>query len=501
MTAARSRLIFYILLIVAVVPLFVSKYTVTMDGPAHIHNVNLIVDLLSGNQHTATYLEFNPHFQPNYLTQMVLLPLQLILPDWLAEKILLLLLVVGIPMSMRWFIRGYSDIHSADLAGIMTIPLAWSFFTFMGFYNFIASIILMFIMMGLWFRWRDAMGIKRAIIFSLVGLATLIAHPVGLLIGIFLLAILEIAKYGFRRLKAIGTLLVACSPALLLTIFYAIRKSSGEVWSFYNLEHELNWIVKGWMGNSHPGHAEQEFIPGVAFMIFYLIQTVLFFIYGVSKTVRIWWTLAFLFVLGFFFMPFGLASGGFIPERSLFFFYVSIIVGTAIAMRTSKGYVVLTILAGLLVGIQVGFRSYLFTLSSQVAEDVAYVTSDIKDDSSILPVVCWNEPSYTHVSNVAGYDRSVVIFENYEAKVGHFPLVFKPETDPNGRIHRISNGRPQPLIEEYETATGETVDHILFLGQIDLTDCATCVHELDANTFSISKVSESGYVTLISRNN
>lgn len=107
---------FWLLLLVHLVPVWASHYFLTADGPAHLYNAALLKAMLvepASSAHQLLALNLNP--EPNYLSHLLLAGLLTVLPPWLAEKVILTACVAGLPLALRYIIKGKSA--SGRLAG------------------------------------------------------------------------------------------------------------------------------------------------------------------------------------------------------------------------------------------------------------------------------------------------------------------------------------------------------------------------------------------------
>ena len=95
---------FYAFLIINLLPVLVFKFFPTVDGPAHLYNSRLIIELFWQTGPLDTYFSFN-EITPNWLGHILLSFFQLIFPAYAAEKCLLLIYFIGFPLSFRAFIK------------------------------------------------------------------------------------------------------------------------------------------------------------------------------------------------------------------------------------------------------------------------------------------------------------------------------------------------------------------------------------------------------------
>ena len=99
---------FYVFLVINLLPILVFKFFPTVDGPAHLYNSRLIIELLGQNSLLDNYFIFN-EIAPNWLGHILLSFFQLLFPAYIAEKCLLLIYFIGFPVSFRAFIKIQPD--------------------------------------------------------------------------------------------------------------------------------------------------------------------------------------------------------------------------------------------------------------------------------------------------------------------------------------------------------------------------------------------------------
>ena len=65
-------LIFFIFLIIHLLPLFSVDILLTLDGPSHLYNAKLFNELLTGNDLVSELYQINTELVPNYLGHLIL---------------------------------------------------------------------------------------------------------------------------------------------------------------------------------------------------------------------------------------------------------------------------------------------------------------------------------------------------------------------------------------------------------------------------------------------
>ena len=160
--------LFYVFLVINLLPLLVFKFFPTVDGPAHLYNSRLIIELLGQDSYLENYFTFN-EIAPNWLGHIMLSIFQFVFPAYIAEKCLLLIYFIGFPVSFRAFIKIQPD-HNNTLI-YYVFPFTYSFLLYYGFYNFHIGLVLFFCTLYFWLKYKNDFTIKRT--FFLLILTTL----------------------------------------------------------------------------------------------------------------------------------------------------------------------------------------------------------------------------------------------------------------------------------------------------------------------------------------
>src|SRR6185436_14819205 len=127
--------------------IFLFRYFVTHDGPAHLYNANLITHMIFDNNDPASNIfEFTPGIVPNWIAHILLAAFNLLLRADLAEKAFLLSYVFLLAYSFRRLIL---TINAQSIAASYLIfPFVFSFTLQIGFFSFSFGIAVMFIVLA-----------------------------------------------------------------------------------------------------------------------------------------------------------------------------------------------------------------------------------------------------------------------------------------------------------------------------------------------------------------
>src|SRR5258708_7639932 len=131
-------LIFAMVVLLHLVPVWAFRYLPTQDGPSHVANALMLKDYWQSG--TRYHELFEPRWEafPNWTSHALLVGLMCIVPLLVAEKMLVSVYIIGFAGSFRYFLSAF---------GSQTTPLApvWLLFVFnrfflMGFYHFCLSL-------------------------------------------------------------------------------------------------------------------------------------------------------------------------------------------------------------------------------------------------------------------------------------------------------------------------------------------------------------------------
>ena len=202
---------------------FLSEtYFFTNDGAAHVYSATILNDLVfNSDSMYAPYFEINTFPSPNWLGHFLLFFFVPVFGGIVAEKILLIIIVVGCPIALRFFLqkRGRSVVPAYIL--ILTTHHTLLYF---GFYNFSLGILVLLV--ALIFTPLPSTIINRKRLILLTGLYLLLyfSHLFVLFIAVaFQIALIFDSIDGpFKKrvkttLKHLSRIAISFIPAFILT--------------------------------------------------------------------------------------------------------------------------------------------------------------------------------------------------------------------------------------------------------------------------------------------
>ena len=158
-----EKYFFFLIVFISLLPIISSKYFPTIDGPAHLHNANLLRHIwFEGNTNLLQFFDFNKELNSNLVNHVWFAFGGLFLPSHLVEKSILVFYVIALPFSFRYLIRNIVDSeNSGKVSSYLIFPLIYSFPFCIGFFNFCIGIPIILWCLGLWYKNKNNPSNKK----------------------------------------------------------------------------------------------------------------------------------------------------------------------------------------------------------------------------------------------------------------------------------------------------------------------------------------------------
>jgi hypothetical protein len=498
-------LLFIAIMVLNVIPFISLKIFPSLDGASHLANANVIRHLLfSNNTFLPQFFSINPEPVPNWTGHAFLALLMTIMPAWIAEKIMIALMLILMPFAFRRLIQTLSP--GIPWLSYLIFPFTHSMFLIYGFYNFNISIILFLFTLNFFLRRKDRwVRFSNLLILGLLLALTYFSHILTFgLLGISLLLWIIVSACNAsmddpeqrkrivwgRILKQSALLMLsAIIPLALSAWFFTVRSSSGEI--AYLPESELfsKWIHLKPL-RSMDGIAESKSIRFLAWLFISLILFVMIRMQflntfhsrkhlnheaGIPKAENtiysFWFFIVFFgFLLLYMVAPDSFGSGSYISDRICFIALLILILWLS-AMRIPVWILILAAMIG--VGVNFKHVTVLkekLTFHHPLALACSNASKKIPGNVQVLPVNMLHHFFTGHFADYLATDKPVVMVYNYECSFGYFPLVWNKEKRPNYFIG--DSLRPKDLYIPFELEKGRPfrkVDYIFLLGTYDTT--------------------------------
>lgn len=237
---SKSTWLLGALIIAYLLPIWLFPYFPTQDGVSHVYNSQILTEYRNPDYEFRAYYEINGYPFPNWLSHFALAMLMFVFPPLIAEKVFLSLYVILFPLAIRYFLNaahGYKPENLTKEPGrhslvILSFTFIYNYLLLMGFYNFAVSVPLFFLTLGYWYRHRDALNVKCAVLLNLLIVITYFAHLISYAFSLFSIALLSVLHfyhiseqgepaYRFKRtLRPVLRTGLSVLPAALLLLVY-----------------------------------------------------------------------------------------------------------------------------------------------------------------------------------------------------------------------------------------------------------------------------------------
>lgn len=477
-----EKVIFFLVVLLFGLYFFSYRFYVTGDGPAHLYNANLIVELIGGaDQPITTYFELNSFPVPNWTGHLILAFLNLFLPTEAVEKVFLILYFFGFAYSFKYLLQSFKS--DSGLFSLLILPFGFSLFLHSGFYNFCIAFIFLFLVMGFFIRNVNRINFKSGSLLMLLLILLYFSHITITVFAVFFLFLFlswniflmkemnlgDKIKRVFKR--SVGLILI-CLPVLVLTFFYALQHVAGGKLEFLETSELLVRLT-----NMSPlvGHGSGEHL----YTRIYLFVAVFLILFALVK--RYWKSeirfefkkedalfISAIFLLIFYFvLPDGDGKGGYISDRILYLFYILVFVRLML-LDFPKWIIndaVILVLITFYFHLQLKQEGQ--AAMSKWAKFLVEAGEKIEPNSVVLPINCSSHWQAVHLPKYLGAKKPIILLENYEAGHIYFPIQWKN----NLPIHTTNNTRPKPVCNDYFQHFGEMKvlpDYLLFYGWMEI---------------------------------
>ena len=510
-----ERYFFALFVFFTAVPVLFNTYFPTVDGPAHLHNANLLKHLwFLNNDFPRDFFDFNKHLNSNFLDHLWFALFGLFLPVSLVEKSILLFYVLSLPYSFRFLVkRLVADERSARLSSYLIFSFVYSFTFRIGFFNFCVGIPVLFWTLGLWIKNRDQLSTGK--IFLLASLSTIVylSHIFNfMLLGIIIFVNeIQYALY-FRKIRQafkqflFPTLIVL--PGLILSVLFVVSNSSFKHSppTYLSSDRLLQTIIDLSPVITLNYDSEVGFAHIILYTLCVLLLMVIIDFFRKRKQAlhfRPYWLVSSLIVLLLFFVfPDWIASGGFISIRwALFFFLMLIVLIAAKGLPPNQLFLPVAVL----LTTHVFFVSYHNERTKILSDDAATLVRAeefMEDNTVLLPLNYSNNWIQINHACYMATQKNIVSLDNYEPTKPHFPLIWKQGEQVYDLMPKYGNRNPPCIdIDNYERATHHKIDYLSrFCFNGDTKDSCTALIELELKKrFELIYLSENKKMELYKR--
>lgn len=453
-----------VLLIVTCSPIWGVEYFVNQDGSAHLYSASLMIEILSGNPKITQYVTLNSFAIPNAAGYWVLVFLLLIFSPFTVTKIIVTLTYFLFVCAVGWLrfkTVGRDGLYTSMLIGAV---IGFNWLWFMGFYNFIISLIGFTFTLGLYYSWREKLNVLRIILLSIILILVYLSHIISF--GILAASILWLAFFVEKEkiLKTVIYTALALLPVLpLIFIYKSISASGGVFYPGWNISDPFS--ISSWITQIRTADAliiiSRKSFPFVNFdstffalftpilwliVVFFLLTLTTFYKRNFEKPFL---SVIFPFVIMFFgaiflivFAPdnFGSVHGWILRERILLcglLFFIPIFRFNN--LKFLKNPVKLILVGVILFQTAAVWEFALKT--NKIAGEFLTVSRQVPENHSIVSVTLVEDVLRFHsvpelnMNNLNGLSRNHFIWDNYT--LGYYVFAIKPVKNSDQNFIRL----------------------------------------------------------------
>jgi hypothetical protein len=508
-------LFFLLIALLNLIPVVAFTFFPTLDGPAHLYNSNLIAHLLSDTTSPLKpFFTFTPELLPNWTGHAVLSFFNFFLPAYWAEKILLVLYLIGLPYAFRYLVSVINP--KALLVSYIIFPFTYSFFLFLGFYNFLIALVFMFLGLALWIKKEsNRFTVLQRIILLMVFLLTYFSHifVFGILfLFVFIHVIFknilrlnttenESVKFFFRNV--VDLISISFLPLLLLVLYFYQRPVTNNL-NFLTTQELTQYLtdLRPIIALNYP--LEEYYTRRILYVLLAISCVILGYrildvrnvfidrstqknnVLAYFKPQDYWVIPIIILFIALFKLPDSDGTAGYVSVRLALLFFLFLLLW--LATQNSSKYVMYPALVIILYAhfqLNKYYYSEIKNLNT-IALDCYNASEVIAPNSIVLPLNYTDNWLLSHFSNYLGTDNPLVILENYECTTGYFPLKWNDEKIPN----LVLADKTKDYLPCFDWRTNmnnptDTIDYVFIIGEsLHLEGCRKSLDSLIHTQFT-----------------
>jgi hypothetical protein len=482
--------------VLLLVPIWGFPYFLTQDGPTHVENAKILLDYgKPAFEELRVFYVLNLDAFPNWFSHLALAGLMAIVGPLLAEKLFLSAYVLLLPLAFRYALGGLRP-EAAHLWPLI-LPFVYNHFLHLGFYNLAFAAVPFFLILGWWMRRSGRLGPGETAALGFMLLFLYFCHLVTLLLVLGALGLLagwrglrDLTGAAPDRLKVAGVRMTALGAAALPSLLLVLRFLAGQ--RTERSEEGPTFLERWtdlWRLQELASHDPRELWLTSALGVL-LLGAGLVLLAGALRSRRstAWDGLllvAAAYAVVYFLAPVTVLNtpgstpgGGTTHDRvSLYVFLALLLWLAAQELETS----VRRVLVGASLAIAIGLMALRLPryaeMNDQLREYLS-VEALLPRHATLLPIsfahqgrradgttVSWRVEPFLHGGAYLAVERDLVDFTNYEADLGYFPTLFRPEANPYRWLRGGQETSP-PCIDlpRYDRRAPRKLDFILVWG-------------------------------------
>ncbi|HEX3556938.1 MAG TPA: hypothetical protein VIA62_27250 [Thermoanaerobaculia bacterium] len=484
-------LLFAVLLILHVAPVWAFRFMPTQDGPGHQALAFILRQYGRPDAGLLRhYYVLNREALPNWFIFFLLTRVLRFLAVPVAEKVLLTAYAALLPLSVRYALRGVD--RRAGFLAVLAFPFIYNYTLHMGFFNFCFSLPAFFFTVGYWLRHGERMTPLRTAALALLVLWVYFCHPVTLVMAAAaLLTLTGWRLFLERRTAPAGSLwtgarhwllapVLAFLPAVILMAAFVGRRIGSKI-DFLPLWDKVKHLA-GLYSLASLSHWTPPLAAALA-LLFYVVAFLCLRQRGRRPPeVRDGLLLVVLvFLAAYFLAPSEISGGGFVNHRLNLFPFLALILWLGAFDHSAKRRRWIQIVAACLAVLFLFVYARAYVLIGRGLAEIAAAGERIEPDHTFLYLsyahrgeqpngreLAFRTAPYLHAGGYVAAEKRLVDLSLYEANEDYFPIYYRPALNPYRHLSvgllGIEQSPPRAEILAYPQRTGGRVDYVLIWG-------------------------------------
>ncbi|MFZ1694346.1 MAG: hypothetical protein WAT74_14210 [Flavobacteriales bacterium] len=459
---AGSRVLYWALAFFHLWPIWGSTWFVTIDGPCHLANARILLDLFRGDGFNGQFFALHAWPEPYWTGPMIMAATMAVVPAWLAEKLVFSLAILGLAWSYRRLAVALAP--QRPWLSLLAMPFLLHYAVAMGFISFCLSLPLM--LMALHRAWEQPLDGSGRMRLALILTVLYFTHLTTFMVAAACVAVLLLFRdrmAGRSGWLGLRTALLAALPGALLTLVYVLLHPTARVSATWvPLADRLAWLLNGRSYNALGVEGEWLASALSAAPVTLLGAALLVIGWRKGPQARVWLILAVCGLLGFLVLPDVAAGGSSASPRALLFFMLllSLAIAATDALRMPAIAVVIVV-----VGSDAWHTSLQASTArslSQEAETMLAAAEPIGDGAVVLPLNYSGNWVHSNLSSYIAATRKAAVLDNFIATAPFSPVQWRQEMLPYAIGNFAISNTPCVEVRRYEQTTGVAVTHVFF---------------------------------------
>lgn len=448
----KEKFIFLFFLLISLFQFWSTKYIPSLDGPQHLYNANVLVQLILKNEFFEKFYSINEVIVGYWSGHFFLSFFKFFFPAWLAEKIFLTTYLISFIFSFRYAVRSINP-AKGNFISYLSFLFAFHSYLVLGYYSFSIAAIFFFIGIGFWFNSKNCFTWKKTIVFMFILIFLFLSHAIVFSIfGLSLFALIvadTLSKYenGILNSKVLiatlGRLFLSIIPSLLLFFNYIIHVmeiNSSLVQPNYSLGTLVIFLtrIRQLVGFDHEIEAF-GYVP-IFLLMFFLTVSIL---YKWSKQKIKTWRVIFkkdnsillasgLILLLYFLAPDKLSAGNLTNRFGLYFYLTFIFWLSVKEWRENIKVIFLVVLTISTLFIR-SYHHLVLVQHDKVAQEIESLQHFIPNGAVIDCVQESTNWLQRHFQLYSACDKDIISLSNPQCN-GQFPIIWDTSNVPRTYI-------------------------------------------------------------------